>query len=95
MVPTAAPTAPSVSPGDLPLRVCFTAFGLKICGPPGLNGLGLSNVKILITLPDREGGVWSEEFMFMAEDLGEEDIGPQVQTKKTDRRMASKATRSI
>jgi hypothetical protein len=32
----------------------------------------LSNVKILITLPDREGCVWSQEFV--AEDLGEEDI---------------------
>ena len=33
---------------------------------------GLSNVKILITLPYGEGGVWTEEFM--AEDLSEEDI---------------------
>ena len=35
-------------------------------------GSGLSNVKILITLPYGEGCVRSEEFM--AEDLGEEDI---------------------
>ena len=32
----------------------------------------LSNVKILITLPDRKGCVRSQEFM--AEDLSEEDI---------------------
>jgi hypothetical protein len=31
-----------------------------------------SDIKILITLPDRERCIWSEEFM--AEDLGKEDI---------------------
>jgi hypothetical protein len=36
------------------------------------DGSRLSNVKILITLPDRKGCVRSEEFM--SEDLGEEDI---------------------
>ena len=32
----------------------------------------LSNIKILVTLSDRKGCIWTEEFM--AEDLGEEDI---------------------
>jgi hypothetical protein len=31
-----------------------------------------SDIKILITLPDRQAGIWTEEFM--AEDLCEEDI---------------------
>ena len=33
---------------------------------------GLSNIKIFITLPDRQAGIWSEEFM--SEDLGQEDV---------------------
>jgi hypothetical protein len=37
-----------------------------------VDGLGLSNVKILITLSYGEGCVRSQEFV--AEDLGEEDI---------------------
>ena len=36
------------------------------------NGSRLSNIKILITLPDGEGCIGSQEFV--AEDLGEEDI---------------------
>jgi hypothetical protein len=36
------------------------------------NGSGLSNIKILITLPYGEGCVRSQEFM--VEDLGEEDM---------------------
>jgi hypothetical protein len=36
------------------------------------DGSRLSNVKILIALPDRKGGIWTEEFM--SEDLCEEDI---------------------